>query len=82
MTQPATTAPEINTDYIRSIVAGSEVCDTRFLTEALDAVDTLRKHFAAQQDYIAKLERTKLPEKFEGTMLESYITEITEAEAK
>lgn len=55
--QPATTMPEINTEYIRSIVAGSDVCDTRFLTEALAAVDTLRKHFAAQQHYINALER-------------------------
>lgn len=56
MTQPATTAPDVNTDLLRSYVAenGAHPNDMLILC---DAVDTLRRQFAAQQTYINAMER-------------------------
>lgn len=57
---PATTAPEINTDVARGIATmpnADYVVWSEVINHLADAVDTLRKQFAAQQTYINGMER-------------------------
>lgn len=58
--QPATTAPDINTAMARSILKETAQVTEDFaamVLELCDAIDTLRRHFEAQQVYINSLER-------------------------
>lgn len=58
--QVASTAPTINTEVARNlatITTASHVVWSEVIIQLCDAVDTLRKQFAAQQIYINAMER-------------------------
>lgn len=58
MNQPQTTAPSINTAMVRSVLKEVDVPDivNAMAIELCDAVDVLRRQFAAQSTYINSLE--------------------------